>query len=194
MVPVTMMVESVISPAIQVYQEPRQKAKQPPTFGAFDHPGIPLFMSQQAHNVDAYTLQSIVTIEKRLKNDPPPPPLRNFDIMSFTPSSAPLLLPRRLGWNDVAVDGAAKPFPFQHANDQAAEKLDPIFGENTLLPAGASSSDNIRVAVPVSDLLRSRESDNVQAVIMSSDFVSDAIKVLQELKNTKSAATTTTTT
>jgi hypothetical protein len=133
----------------------------------------------------------LATFTKRSGNDSLPP--RNFDIMSFTPSSAPLLLPRRLGWNDVAVDDAAKPFPFQHANDQAAEKLDPIFAENTL--PGASSSDNIRVAVPVSDLLRSRESDNVQTVIMSSDdFVSDAIKVLQELKKTKSPAATTTTT
>ena len=177
----------MISPA---YQEPRQKAQQPLTFGAFDHPGIPLFMSQSKQPIDADIVSSIATLSKRLKNDPPPPPLRNFDIMSFTPSSsAPLLLPRRLGYHDVAVDDAAKPFPFQHADDQAAEKLDPIFGDNTL--PGASSSDNIRVAVPVSDLLRSRESDNVQTVIMSSDFVSDAIKVLQELKNTKSAATTT---
>ena len=187
-----------IIPALQAPQQPFHYftgplPQQPITCGVFDRPGIPLFMSQQVPSTDpqiggsescaeSIAYHSLVSLQKKLNNSAAP-----YNIMSFTSSQLPLV-PRRLGKNDIEVED--RPFPFHHSKDPTSENLDPIFDETSLLQTGTSSSDNVRVAVSVSDLLRSGVSDNVQAVT-STDSILDAASVLKELKNTNPAAVTT---
>ena len=182
---------NMIIPALHAPQQSYQYFAPPPqqmgACGSFDRPGIPLFMSNPVAE-EKEACECLVHFQKTSTKPVPRP--SNYSIMSFTSSApAPLLLPRRLEKNDVAIDEAARPFPFQHAKDHAAETLDPIFDEAALLQNGTSSSDNVRVAVPVSDLLRSGESDTVQAVSMS-DSISDAATVLKELRNISTTTTT----
>ncbi len=181
---------NMIISALHAPQQPCHYFAPPPQYtvagGSFDRPGLPLFMSDPIAE-EKEACKCLVNFQKTSTKPVPRP--SNYSIMSFTSSTpAPLLLPRRLDKNDVAIDDAARPFPFQHAKDHAAETLDPIFDETALQQNGASSSDNVRVAVSVSDLLRSGESDTVQAVTMS-DSISDAATVLKELKNISTTTT-----
>ena len=144
----------------------------PPQFmgisnSAFDHPGIPVFMSGCYPPPPAAIQMPYV---------PPEVVVDACHCLSNFTSRA-MLNPRQL--DDVAVD---QPFPFS-ARDPTVEQPDPIFDESALNPSAVS--DNIRAVVPIKDLLL--------GTMNRDDETFDAAATLQEISSGVATTTTTTT-